>query len=48
MSYGPNLGAVHQRVADYVGRLLRGAKPGDLPIEQAATFEVVCCGLLIR
>src|SRR5262245_4856618 len=41
MSYGPNLGAVHQRAAYYVDRLLRGAKPADLPIEQAATFELV-------
>ena len=41
MSYGPNLGAVHQRAAYYVDRLLRGTKPADLPIEQAATFELV-------
>ena len=41
MSYGPNLGAVHQRAAYYVDRLLRGARPADLPIEQASTFELV-------
>ena len=41
MSYGPNLAALHQRAAYYVDRLLRGAKPADLPIEQAATFELV-------
>jgi len=41
MSYGPNLGAVHQRAAYYVDRLLRGTKPADLPIEQAATFGLV-------
>src|SRR5215470_13817233 len=41
MSYGPNLGAVHQRAAYYVDRLLRGTKPADLPIEQAASFELV-------
>ena len=41
MSYGPNLGALHLRAAYYVDRLLRGAKPADLPIEQASTFELV-------
>ena len=41
MSYGPNLRAAHQRAAYYVDRLLRGAKPADLPIEQVATFELV-------
>jgi putative ABC transport system substrate-binding protein len=41
MSYGPNLRAFHLRAAYYVDRLLRGAKPADLPIEQASTFELV-------
>jgi ABC-type uncharacterized transport system substrate-binding protein len=41
LSYGPNLAAVHRRAAYYVDRLLRGAKPADLPIEQASTFELV-------
>jgi putative tryptophan/tyrosine transport system substrate-binding protein len=41
LSYGPNLGAVHRRAAYYVDRLLRGAKPADLPFEQASTFELV-------
>jgi len=41
MSYGPNLGAVHQRAAYHVDRLLRGTQPADLSIEQAATFELV-------
>jgi putative tryptophan/tyrosine transport system substrate-binding protein len=41
LSYGPNLGAVHLRAAYYVDRLLRGAKPADLPIEQPTRFELV-------
>ncbi len=41
MSYGPNLGALQLRAAYYVDRLLRGAKPADLSIEQASTFELV-------
>ena len=41
MSYDPNLASVHRRAAYYIDRLLRGAKPGDLPIEQASTFELV-------
>ena len=40
MSYGPNLAAAHRRAADHVGKILRGAKPGD-PVEQMSTFELV-------
>jgi len=41
LSYGPSLPALAQRAAEYVDRLLRGARPETLPIEQAAAFELV-------
>jgi putative ABC transport system substrate-binding protein len=40
-SYGPNLTALYARVAYYVDRILKGAAPGDLPIEQPTRFEFV-------
>ena len=41
MSYGPSLANVYRLVGVYTGKILKGAKPADLPIEQSTKLQLV-------
>ena len=41
MSYGPSVLGLYQRAADFVDKILRGTKPGDIPVEQPTKFDLV-------
>ncbi len=41
ISYGPNFPELWRRAAEYIDRILRGTKPGEIPVEQPTKFDLV-------
>ena len=41
LAYGPSIAALFRRTATYIDKILRGAKPGDLPIQQPTKFDLI-------
>jgi ABC-type uncharacterized transport system substrate-binding protein len=41
LSYGPNIPDLFRRAADHVDKILRGAKPSDIPVEQPTKFDLI-------
>jgi putative ABC transport system substrate-binding protein len=41
LSYGPNFADLWRRAGDYVDKILRGAKPGDIPVAQPTKFDLI-------
>jgi putative tryptophan/tyrosine transport system substrate-binding protein len=41
MSYDPDIADAHRQIGVYVGKILKGAKPSDLPIQQPTEFQLV-------
>jgi putative tryptophan/tyrosine transport system substrate-binding protein len=39
MSYGPNLPEIYRRTAEIIGKILKGTRPGEIPVEQPTKFE---------
>jgi putative ABC transport system substrate-binding protein len=41
LAYGPDFAAIYRRAGDFFDKILRGAKPGDIPVEQPTKFDLV-------